>query len=646
MRPIKLALLEIKRFHKPLQLLALAFIVLVPLLYGGLYLWSNWDPYGRFSQIPVAVVNDDQPVTVNNQKVNAGQLFVDELKADKIFDWHFVNDEQARQGLNNTDYYFAISIPRDFSAKLASGATGTPQRAGMLITLDDSNGYIVGKMAETAQSELQNKISAAAVSAYFESVFGNLQQLRDGITQAANGAGQLRDGLNQAATGSSSLASGIGQLKTGADKLAPGAQQVSDGVNKIASIVVPAANQIAAAIPSVTSAASSAANSAASLASSAAQVTGVISGGANTIQGRITQLGQDNPSLQNDPNYQALVSLASQAAGNANQVNTDAQNVKNTTAQVAAAAKTLANDAPQLQAQVSGAASQVQQLADGAKQVATGASQLDTGLGTASTGANQLNSGITQLQTGANKLASGLTSAEGQLPVLSPDQQKNNANTLASPVDVSLTNLHPASTYGVGLTPFFFSIALFVFGITAFLILRPFSARAMASRASNVLVAISGWLPAAACCIVAGILLYLVVDFSLGLNPVHPWQTLGLLILAAAAFTAIAHLFRTWLGGVASAVILVLLLLQLTTCGGTYPYETLPLPFKVLHPLLPMSYLVDALRVTTVGGNGAHLLRDTLVLVGFLLAALVLTTVVVRGKREWRIDKIKPDLSI
>ncbi len=148
------------------------------------------------------------------------------------------------------------------------------------------------------------------------------------------------------------------------------------------------------------------------------------------------------------------------------------------------------------------------------------------------------------------------------------------------------------------------------------------------------------------CCIVAGIVLYLIVDFSLGLDPVHPWQTLGLMILAAATFTAIAHLFRTWLGGVASAVILVLLLLQLTTCGGTYPYETLPLPFKVLHPLLPMSYLVEGLRVTTVGGNGAHLLRDTLVLAGFLVAALILTTVVVHGKREWRINKVKPDLSI
>ncbi len=116
-------------------------------------------------------------MTVNNQQVNAGQLFVNELKSDPIFDWHFVTDAQASTGLSNTDYYFEISVPHDFSAKLASGSTGTPQRAGMLITLDDANGYIVGKMAETVQSELQNKISAAAVSAYFESVFGNLQQL-------------------------------------------------------------------------------------------------------------------------------------------------------------------------------------------------------------------------------------------------------------------------------------------------------------------------------------------------------------------------------------------------------------------------------------------------------------------------------------
>jgi len=146
MRAFRLARFEFVRFRTPLQRLALVFVVLVPLLYGGLYLWSNWDPYGKLNQIPVAVVNDDKAVTVNGQRVAAGELFVAELKKDPIFDWHFTDDADAAQGVHDTRYYFTISVPRDFSAKLASSAAGTPQRAGMLITLDDANGYIVGKM--------------------------------------------------------------------------------------------------------------------------------------------------------------------------------------------------------------------------------------------------------------------------------------------------------------------------------------------------------------------------------------------------------------------------------------------------------------------------------------------------------------------
>jgi putative membrane protein len=251
-RPFRLAWFEVKRFRLPLQRAALAFVVLVPLLYGGLYLWSNWDPYGKLDQIPVAVVNDDKPVTVNGQTINAGKLFVDELKKDRIFDWRFVDRAEAARGVHDTDYYFEISVPSDFSGKLASGAEATPQRARMLITLDDANGYIVGKMAQTVQASLENKISAAAVSAYFQSVFDNLESLRNGITQATDGAGRLRDGAASAEQGSASLSSGLGELKAGADKLAPGAQQVADGVSAIADVVVPAANTIANALPSFT----------------------------------------------------------------------------------------------------------------------------------------------------------------------------------------------------------------------------------------------------------------------------------------------------------------------------------------------------------------------------------------------------------
>jgi putative membrane protein len=398
-RPFRLAWFELKRFRTPLQRLALAFVVLVPLLYGGLYLWSNWDPYGKLDQIPVAVVNEDRPVTVNGQDVNAGKLFVDELRKDRIFDWRFVDRAEAARGVHDTDYYFEISIPPDFSKKLASGADATPQRARMLITLDDANGYIVGKMAQTVQATLENKISAAAVSAYFQSVFDNLESLRNGVTQAADGAAKLRDGAARAEQGSATLSTGLGDLKAGADKLAPGAQQVSDGVSAIADVVVPAANSIANALPSFTQDAATAASAADSLAGAAAQTADTVASGAGSVQGQVTALGQAHPELQSDPAYQELVRVTGQAAGFANQVDASAAALKTTTASVNTHAQQLAADTPRLQSAVRGATTQISQLDSGAQQVASGAAQLDSGLGTAATGASSLHDGVAQLSS-------------------------------------------------------------------------------------------------------------------------------------------------------------------------------------------------------------------------------------------------------
>lgn len=646
MRAFRLAWQEIKRFRKPLQRAALVFVVLIPLLYGGLYLWSNWDPYGKLDQIPVAVVNEDQPVDVQGQHVDAGKLFTKQLKRDHIFDWHFVSADDADRGVDEGSYYFKITVPSNFSKKLASGANGTPERAAMMITLDDANGYIVGKMAQTVQSQLQTKISAAAVSAYFKSVFGSMDRLAGGMGKAAHGAEKLHDGLGTAKKGSHGLVGGLGKLKQGADKLAPGAQRVSDGVGKINDSVGPVANRIANSIPNVTDTASTVANDAAGLAGKNSELAGKMSGKVDTVQGRVTQLAKNHPELKSDPAYQRLNALSGKVGGLANQADATAGTVKDRTATVAQGAGTIAADAPQLQEQISGASGKLQKLSDGADSVADGAAKLDDGLGDAAPGAKRLDGGLGKLHHGAGTLAGQLAKAQKQLPVLSDKQKRDNAKTLASPVDVKTQNLHPAHTYGAGLTPFFFSIALVVFGITTFLVLRPVSRRALVSKANSTLVAFAGLLPPAGLCVLAAIVLDVVVSLGLGLHASHPWQLLGLMALAAATFTAIAHLCRTALGGVGSAVILVLLLLQLTTCAGTFPAEVLPGFFRALHPILPMSYLVDGLRISITGGNGTHVAVDALVLGGFLIAALVVTVLVVRKKREWTPAALKPDLSI
>ena len=42
-----------------MSVIALIALLAVPILYGGLYLWANQDPYGNLSSVPVALVVDD-----------------------------------------------------------------------------------------------------------------------------------------------------------------------------------------------------------------------------------------------------------------------------------------------------------------------------------------------------------------------------------------------------------------------------------------------------------------------------------------------------------------------------------------------------------------------------------------------------------
>ena len=85
--PLTLARFELRRFKGPLPRLALAFILLIPMLYGCIYLAGNWDPYGRLDQVPVAIVNQDMPTTVKGKEVAAGRDFVDSLHRTATFDF-------------------------------------------------------------------------------------------------------------------------------------------------------------------------------------------------------------------------------------------------------------------------------------------------------------------------------------------------------------------------------------------------------------------------------------------------------------------------------------------------------------------------------------------------------------------------------
>jgi putative membrane protein len=616
--PFQLAAAELRRFRgHPIRSAALVAIVLIPLVYGGLYLWFAWDPYGKLEHMPVAVVNEDTGASVENNgettAINGGDQLVDQLKEDRIFDWRFVSADEARRGLEAGDYYMTITVPEDFSTRLASLSGSDPEQATVDFELNDANGYVAGIMASTVESELRNQINTAVYVTFATTIFGDLTELHQGLTEAADGANQLADGIGTAQSGADQLESGLGDLTSGAQQVADGASQVSDGVDQAVGVAQPVVETLADNWSQIQTGASSAAD---------------LSERANSDLNDVysTLCGADTADPDACAQLQAYID-------DANGVNDDIQSA-NTTVQ-----DTSTDTLDQ-------ASSDLTDLQTGAADVAAGASQVADAASTAQSGAGDLSSGLIELHDGANTLATNLTTAAQSVPSTNPADDAGNAEAYGSPVTVHEDNLNPAGTYGRGLAPFFIAIALWVFGLMGYLVLRTVNSRALAGPLRSVPIAIGGWLPGAVLGVASALVLYLAVELGLGLDPKDALDTVGLSILVILTFTAMAHLFKLAFGTAGSLLLVVLLMLQLTSAGGLYPVETTPGFFQALHPLLPMSYVVDALRVTISGGETSHVVKALLVLAAYLVGSLALSSLVVASRRRWKPDSLNAPLQV
>ena len=88
-------------FKNKFLIVALIAIITIPTIYTTLFLGSMWDPYGKVDNLPVAVVNEDKPVTYEGKDVNVGEKFVDKLKDNDSLAFNFVDKETATNGLEN-----------------------------------------------------------------------------------------------------------------------------------------------------------------------------------------------------------------------------------------------------------------------------------------------------------------------------------------------------------------------------------------------------------------------------------------------------------------------------------------------------------------------------------------------------------------
>ena len=168
------------------------------------------------------------------------------------------------------------------------------------------------------------------------------------------------------------------------------------------------------------------------------------------------------------------------------------------------------------------------------------------------------------------------------------------------------------------------SLAAWIGGYVLFLLVRPLSNRAMAANQTPIRVALGGWLAPAVMGAVQVLFLVALLGFGLRIVPSHLVLTPLFLVLVSVTFVAIVQALNAWLGTAGQFLALVLMLVQLVSAGGTFPWQTIPTPLWGLHRVLPMSYSVDGLRHLLYGGDLAPS-AGRAVLLGYLVGAVILS---------------------
>ena len=585
-----------------------------------------------------------------------------------------------------------VTIPSDFSQKVASITESEPQQAVINFTTTPAKNYIGSLVSNQAATKVKSSVSEQITQAYAKGILENLDKLGIGLDAAANGASTLHDGLGRLQSGTQTYVGGVKQLAVNQQSLTGGLAQLSDGSRKLQAGL----GQLSNNLPTE---------------SQLSQ----LSDGMKQLQSGINQLNASvrNPSpalvaQQNkvETDAQTLVQtmkdsesdlltagdtlriLGAQAAASGGdsttislpQISSISQALKKTQPIIVQMGmlhedlqtlkQQLSAQQTQLQAGVSALNNGVNQLAPNAitafngynsvrfanNQLLAGSASLTNGLSEAKSGSQKLANGASllesrsgalidgtsQLASGADTLTNKLADASNRIKI-----QPTGATTqqqIANPVKSEMIEKGNVPNYGYALSPYVLSLSLFVGAIVLNVI---YPIRKTFSEQES---AIRWWLSKASVAGVAAFMqatiLMLVMVFFLGLTPEHPAHFIGAVYLTSFAYMSIVSLLVIVLDNPGRFLAMVLLVLQLGSSEGTFPIQTANGFFQAINPLVPMTYSIRALRQAISGGlDNAFYGGSMWVLVGFLLMANLLTVgfFTYRGKRKFAHTSVDGD---
>ena len=267
-------------------------------------------------------------------------------------------------------------------------------------------------------------------------------------------------------------------------------------------------------------------------------------------------------------------------------------------------------------------------LNSGASQLAEGALKISSGSNQLAAGSATLGEGLTTIGDGTNTLTSSLKDASKKSNIKSTSKTYKQMST---PVDTEKKELTNMPNNGHAMAPYMMSVALYV-ACMALSLMYPFG-KGMTTTDSPVKFLLAKATVMVPLSIVQALILYFSLKGFCGFTPARPGLCLAFMLLLSLAFMAFIAFLAIAFGRIGEFIALIFMVFNLGASAGTYPLETAPHWYKVLHPFVPFTYSVNGFR-SVIANATAVPTTEILFFVGLLVVSVLLTYLIVRHRSK------------
>lgn len=658
--------------RNPIATLVVGALLILPGLYAWYCIIANWDPYSNTGNMPIAIVNNDKSVTSDVAgEVDIGSQLVDKLKDNDNIDWRFYDDEEkALEDTRLSICYATIVLPEDLSSNIAGIVEGSDTSPTIYYYPNEKSNAVATKVCDSAAQTLVRQINqqfsatvnekvlkkaqGAADSAekkadeVSESALAEMKSARKDLKNVVASLDDATSSMENWRTAVTSAHSVLGEISKQLPVIEKGLSKGSDDLTALRKQTDKFTGSFTRALIDAGSSLSKLSGAASSALGNASADASALSGALN---GAIAQLEAIVDGLLDDDEFaevrdeidatldklkeanEEISDAVANASSTAKRINSD---VKEAASKADDASEAFTDSIlPQLNAgtedlssSLSGFAGAVGQFAPQIVELQTVLTKTDESLDRAIQSVADAKSLLNDVSKHLDGTISDLSTIGTALQIDSIAELLNiDADSLgefiSSPVQMVTEKIYPVSNYGTAVAPFYTNLALWVgCFILASLIKLEVDRRGF-ENATTTQRYFGRWLLFAILCLLQSQVIC-GVDILLGIDCAHP--ALFMLAGAVCSFLYMNIIFALVITfrNIGKTLCIVLLIMQVPGSSGMYPIEIMPDFFQAIHPLLPFTYGIGAMREALCGLSGTHYAVDLLVLLALVPFALIL----------------------